>query len=186
MKKLLLLTLLFGSITITANAQWALLPQGVRSEVDTTKKFIVLEFQNIKQEDLINNVKSFIIEKYISAKNVMSDATTNAVSINGTTLIALAKNKNFYRMEYSISFTSKDNKLKVNILDVILNWGESSKNSPMLISWHNGNSISRICGYIYDKNNQLKQAEMKQNIDNFFNKFTADLKEYVNGKNENW
>lgn len=117
MKKLLLLLLAilpFASFAQTDSSLFLLTENGFVSKQDTTKDYIVKNYQNIKKEKLYQKALIGVTKLYISPKDVISKVENETISIN-----AIANNvfsgSTFYNslyVDYTFQLSFKDGKIK--------------------------------------------------------------------------
>ncbi len=113
MKNVLITLMMLFSIT--ANAQFLLTPNGFVDSLDTSKSYVVLNAADKSQQDLYIATKTYIISKYNSPKNVISENMPISLSIYGHKDI-VAKTMGMpleHSLNYKIVFTFKDGKIKV-------------------------------------------------------------------------
>lgn len=181
MKKLYLILVLL--ISFNLNAQFEITPDNYKNADDSSKNYVVLDFDDMSQKELFTSVKSFITSKY---KGIKFDGF-NEVEYNQIVLDA-----NFYdsdtkklswgsalEVKNRIEVNFKDNKVRIKPKFVKLETPES--NSPNDIRLNGGGLTSSI----FNKKGKVRKKKMKERAEKSVNLFVEEVKKYVDS-NDDW
>lgn len=70
--------------TVSAFAQFTLMPRGFVSEADTTKTYVVFHFDNVDKTTLYNKTLAFFNSVYRSPQDVLSSVENESINIHAT------------------------------------------------------------------------------------------------------
>lgn len=175
MKKLLLLFIILTSLN-GFSQKFELTPQGFVDSADHTKNYLVLEFPNKTKEELFKETMIYLNKSYFSPQDIISSVDKETITI--TTLsshLIRAMVSEFYN-QYSITFSFKDGKVKIDAPNVNL---FNKKGYKLSIS--NGNDN------IFNKKGQVNYKRAKEGLELFAQKFVLSYKLAMSDeKNEDW
>ncbi len=180
MKKLILL---FGVLCFAINdlqAQFVLTPNGLKCEGDND--YIVIEFEDKTKEQLFDNTHLFASSSFVSPHDVISVSGKEQITLNG--VATNIRWRNIILKHCSVNFTItilfKDGKIRIN--NPIINRIYTSGSELKLVK----SNVMTTDG-IFKKNGKIYSEPTKEDIENFFNKFVDDLKQYiVQDKHSDW
>lgn len=184
MRKTLIL-FCFIALSVFANAQFLLTPDGVINESD--KDYVVYDFQGKTHQELYDAVHLYINSRYVNPKYAISVVKGQSITVNGVSEGAIYRRNLVTKtmdIDYTITFLFKDGKLRVNnpvinrlyIMLTGLSIHEIYIKSPSIMAES-----------IYSKKGKLLEEKTKNSIEKFFNGYIADIRESINTKeNTDW
>lgn len=190
MKKVFFLT--FLAFSNFAFSQFVLTKNGCVNSEDETKNYIVYNFEGKSAEYLYNQCLSTIIKMYVSGKDVVSKVENTTISVHGLEEKGICYgnvmggcNRRF-DLSYTFSIEFKDNKIKINGINVLDSRGDSynPKNTYSLVG--GGGMFGTYS--TFGKDGKLKDKKSKESIENFFNPIVKKILEDLNNSanNDDW
>ena len=181
MKKIIML--LCGLLAICIDnvyGQLTLTPDGLT--IDDGGDYIVLDFSDKSKEQLFDNAHLFAGSNFVSPQDVISVSGKEQITLNG--VVSNIEWKNIMVQHCSVNFTItmlfKDGKIRINIPTI--NSIHTSGAELYIVQ-----STVLLTDGIFKKNGKLYSAKTKSGIEDFFNGFIKDLKEYIDqNKSEDW
>lgn len=185
MKRLLLLI-----VTCLLNFSYAqeieVTPNGILSK-DTGKSFVVMSIENKSASDLYNSMIRWINKEYKNPQKVIKgDVKDDFVKWDTFVReIGYAKAGFGAKTPFSALLTEqvsfKDGKIKYEIISTDI-YVESNSNFKLAFQG------SGLQWYLYKKDGSLKQEELKNDIENYFNTRLSELKKALSqdSKDEDW
>lgn len=167
MKKIL--TLLAFIIPMIAHAQFALTPEGFKTEGD--KNYYVVEI-NGTQSELFGKAKSSITQIFVSAKDAATFTEPDVISIHGSTdkiTIKDGPRKVNLTMTYSINILFKDGKIRFNAPEVLSLYSFNKGREVNLYLGCGGGPGMNDFGHIFKKDGKIRNELAKESLDNYFN-----------------
>lgn len=188
MKKAILLFITIIAVsTATSQTNYFTLTQDGFVNTEIPKQdYLVIDFNGKTQEQLYNAFLIQITTSYISAKDVVSKVSNEAISIHAYSpraiTVKIGHNPvSYYDLSYNISFQFKDNKIRVN-LPQIISMTRGANN--LIITGKAGLFNDNIAIY---KKGTLKIKSAKNSIEDFFNSLISELvTEIKSNKNKSW
>lgn len=202
MKKIYLFILLFLTILILqAQEKYVILTTNGFENIKTPdQKYIILDFEGFSQKELYDNVLAKITTMPNSFKNTINKIENEIISID-----AEVPNKVIYKrgldpiiyfdLDYSLSFSFKDNKMKID-LPVLNNiyLRKTHNNSGFLglnlihtILVHEKASSLTGTASIYNRGGKLRLDKTKQSVEKYFNDYINEIAIYIkSNKKNNW
>lgn len=188
MRKILLL-LLFVSQTLLAQTL-VLLPEGLRSEADNTKTYVVINADGMKADKLYTNAYNYIQKAYVDPQKVAGGNVENEYLSANT----FKKNISYYPaamfkypidVKYTIMLTFKDERIKIEFGNIQYNLYTGQPSSvPFQIC---GSTMSSFP--VYTNKGKLFRENVKQDIEKYFNNEIKTLSKAIKGetsKNDEW
>ena len=183
-------------VTSQVNAQYFTLTEiGLRPTDNQEKEFVVIERTGKSQQELFNQVKSFIIASYVSPKDVMSDNGIDMITLNGVSDSDVQCKKGFvmlpFTTNYTITFMFKDGMVRIN---------NPSINSMLAESTTIGGDIGSFYQLTFTKNDNIQTGRerivvfkgkgkttkgAKESIESFFNSLIDKIVNYEE-KSDDW
>ncbi len=185
MKKFLLVALAAFPCFV-CNAQFVITPDGLRSSADTSKVYIVMQHPGSTAEDNYKVLKELIVKSYVSAKNVLTEANGNVLSVHSVYEFPVKVSVNCTgELDYIVTYTCKDDRVRLEI--TINGMGARVGNgvaSPIYFTPGGGFGSSSI----FDKRGNVKQADFKQKSEAFLNQLAQEAIDTINRKSseDNW
>lgn len=168
MKKLLLG---FAFITTSLFSQtMTLLPEGLRSSVDNTKSYVVVNADGMTAEKLYTNAYNYIQKAYVNPQAASAGNITNEyLSVNtykgGISHYPNVMFKYPIDVTYSVMLTFKDNRIKIEFGNVQYNMITGQPRAlPFVIC---GSTMSSFP--VYTKKGKLLRDDIKVDIERYFN-----------------
>ncbi len=187
MKKLILL-LGVMLVTISANAQFVLTPDGLRSSENIEQDYIVIEADDKTASELylisLANVRKFFVEY----KHVAYRVTDKMITVKAEIpyCIGRTKRKTPWCLHLSLVIEVKDGRVKINAPNI------------KSIQTYNGEMVMFVrkervifvgranIYYIYNKGGKLKSKQAKETLENTVNSIFSDLIGELTATNEDW
>jgi hypothetical protein len=175
MKKLLLsiLCLLFYCV----NAQtFTLTSDGFVDSENSSKSYVVFEFDGKSQSELYNEVLIAIGKTFVSPNDVVSKVENKQLTINGILKNAVARTKvdGGWTLNFTMIFEFKEGKVRVDAPSVNRIYYENRemyvKSKGAMIGLMNGTEFG-----IFSKNGDLKIELAKQTLENSINKLMLSM-----------
>lgn len=183
MKKLLVLFVILMSFK-GFSQKFELTPKGFVDSEDHTKNYLVLEFPNKTKEELFKETMIYLTKNYVSAKDVISKVDNEVITINAYSSIPVTVGFQKYTNRYTISFSFKDSKVKVDSPTVDLTYISNGNLYKLHISSEKTNIFN---DRIYGKNNKLNYKRPKEDLELFTSQFILSYKLAMSDeKNEDW
>ncbi|MFA9290275.1 MAG: hypothetical protein ACEQSF_03500 [Solirubrobacteraceae bacterium] len=186
MKNFILLLFLISSSVQLFSQKFTVVPQGIRSQEDTAKNFIVLEFKNKTPNQLYNSVKKYIAKTSVHQPRVyLADITDSFLRTKSyTDNIAnykggLLGNVTITEGEFITTFEFKDNKIKISISNVFL---PNNGATPILFKSY----VTHPRIFNLDGTEAKSYLGVRSSLENFLNSKLTLLIEYINEKDVNW
>lgn len=162
-------------LPMLANAQFALTPEGFKTEDD--KNYYVVNIDG-SQSELFTKAKSAITQLYVSAKDAATFSEPDVISIHGTTDKIKIKDgplKTNLTMSYSISILFKEGKMRFNSPDVLSLYSyNKGRNVNLYLGCGRGPGLNDF-GYIFKKDGKIRNGLAKESLDNFFNNLIKSI-----------
>lgn len=167
---------------------FVLTPNGLRDSLDTEKSYVVINVEGKTAKQLYDNAVKFINKAYSNPNFVIKGQTdgeylkydthaSDFISFKNSFLVAK------FDVDYTTELNFKDGKVKFEIINLDMNnRTQNGVNRLLLI----GNMMSLG---IYNKKGDLKRADAKIQIENFFNIQVNQLSIALNENNkktDNW
>lgn len=193
MKKLFLLLML---LPFLSNAQYFNLTEnGFVPAIGDNAKFIVIDKAGQTQEELFNQVKSYITASYVSPKDVLSENGTEMITLNGVSDGDVQCKKGFvmlpFRTNYTIVFLFKDGRIRINcpIINSILaesyTLGGQLSGSYQLTLTKNDDVLGGREQIAVFKGKGKTTKGAKESIEKYFNSLIENIVNY-NPSEEEW
>jgi len=188
MKTTLLFILLLSVQFVNAQNSLELTPLGLTPVGNKEAKYIVFEKPGSQQE-LYNCIKSFIVSRFQSPKDVMTENSPESIALNAVADGIIVK-KGFGYLDvntnYTIVFHFKDGKIRVD-LPSINRMTALSSSTVWQITINQQDPTDLVDHfYVFDKKGELKNESAKSSIEKYFNNFLKDAIEFKAPANENW
>lgn len=173
-----LITLL--TVSICANAQFALTPNNFISTNDESKSYIVLEFGDVSKQELYNRAKKYLNTVYNNPDLVISSVENEQITIDAYTEIVLPfalgiKSTEDFYYKYTIDF--KDGRIRFYPLYKHILITESDIYEVPLFGYK---SMGQILG-IYNKKKKCIAPNWIEPINDCVNNFVESLDQALNG-----
>ena len=187
MKKSILLSMIFFC-SLSYGQTFVLTPNGLRDSLDTERSYVVINAGGKSAKQLYDNAIKYINKNYKNPDEVIKGKTDGEYLKYNTHASDFISFKNsFLKAKFDVDYTTelnfKDGKVKFEIIDLDMNKRTQNGVNRLLII---GNMMSLG---IYNKKGDLKIADAKIQIENFFNiqvnQLSIDLLEN-NKKTDNW
>ncbi len=188
MKKLYFLCL-FLCITVLTNAQFILTSSGLVPKNDTTKNYIVYEYENIVKEDLYKKVLLFLQKTYRSPDDVINEIPYNSMVIKGfqSEKIGIRRKSKAdrkylgeygvkYNISYNMTLKFKDNKIRIDIPTFECSRILSSGTKARLFLVGKKGFLSDSHYIFSQKDGSIKEEATKKQIEQFFNVLCIQIK----------
>lgn len=170
MKKLLSLSFLVILTTFCfAQNHFILKPQGFVDRNDTTKNYIVINYDGKTQQELFKLFLEKFTIMYVSPQDVISSVPNSTITINGVSDKDIPYDLlTFYKLNYTIVFQFKDGKVRINSMSI----------NKLEIYYNMIYRVVTIQDYIdifsnqrsiYNENGKLKDKILKEHLEVFFN-----------------
>lgn len=182
MKTMYLFTLMALLTGITAKAQYLeLTPNGFTNVNDPSIDYVVLETPNATQAELYNSTLAYLQTQYQNPDAVLTVIENEQITING-----LAKDQikdPYVSLYYNLVFRFKDGKLRMDMPVMEL------KNLMNDLSYRRLFVSMEKRGFLNDKygiwtKGKLRFPEAKNNLEDFFNTYLANIAAHANVKND--
>lgn len=184
MKKLLCIALLLFSISV--NAQFTLTKEGFVNSKDVSKKYTVFDIENQPKEHLYVNVLKFVTQQYKSAKDVISKVENEVITINAKEPEQIYCKNQRYDIQYTISISFKDNKIKIDA--PVFECSAFAYNKPyrLTMSGSNGGFGSEVTIGLFKKDGTPGQKVTILEIENFLNGLCNSIVKSASGSDNDW
>lgn len=187
MRKILLFILALHSLSVFA--QFKLTLNGFISENDSSKSYIVYDFEGMDVNTLYKKTISSINTMYVSSDNVVNEAPGESININarktGICQIKYIMKYN-YDAKYNVIIRFKDGKIRFDapiIRELYYQYDAvSTKNNLLFECGKNSTSGLRL----YDKNCEPRYPEAIVDIENYFNSLIGQIIYSIKDKKEDW
>lgn len=197
MKKICLLLFLF--IPSMLFAQFKLTIDGFVDEKDTSKNYIVYEFEDKSQESLYNSVLMFINKTYRSPKDVINEVKPEMVTISGfqEACISVTKPKKVlgntysagggFDLSYNMSFRFKEGKIRIDAPSFECKSEKNGRKSELVLSGSNGGLGVVSKTGLFKKNGEPSREHAIKMLEDFFNAISISIKESISDESkDNW
>lgn len=174
---------MFFNMFTMFSQKFELTPNGFVDSEDHTKNYLVLEFPNKTKEELFNETMIYLTKNYVSSKDVISKVDNEVITINAYSSIPVTVGFQKYTNRYTISFSFKDSKVKIDSPTVDLSYISSGNLYKLHISSEKANIFN---DRIYGKNNKLNYKRPKEDLELFTSQFILSYKLGMSEKNEDW
>ncbi len=167
---------------------FVLTPNGLRDSLDTEKSYVVINIEGKTAKQLYDNAIKFINKTYSNPNFVIKGQTDGEYLKYDTHASDFISLKNsFLTAKFDVDYTTelnfKDGKVKFEIINLDMNKRTQNGVNRLLLV---GNMMSLG---IYNKKGDLKKADAKIQIENFFNVQVNQLSIALNENNkktDNW
>lgn len=170
MRKLSLLCFLSLLLNIIyAQSHFELKPDGFVDRKDSTKNYIVINYEGKTQQELFTMFLEKFTIMYVSPQNVISSVPNSTITINGFTSDDISYNIfHTYNMNYSIVFQFKEGKVRINGMSInqLFVSYEKFYREVTIQDYINVFSYKRS---IYNEKGVLRDKELKEQLEVFFN-----------------
>lgn len=191
MKKILFSTLTILSAAFTSAQEFEVTPDGLK-EKTSGKDFAVIEVQGKTASELYNNAVKYINVSYKNPKEVIKGDVKDDFIKWETFVPNIGTIKNSFVTVpadalITVQLSFKDGKAKYEVVNQNI-YNSQNKGELGKVTFKG----SKWSGFpIYDeKNNNLRQEQLKKDIENYYNSQIEKIKEYLNGtsqaKNDDW
>lgn len=185
MKKFFLVALA-TSVCFVSNAQFVITVDGLKSQSDNTKDYIVITQPNSNANDNFRLLKEWIVTSYVSAKNVLSEANGNVLSIHSVYEFPVRVSVNCTgSLDYTATFTCREDRVKMDITINEMSARVGNGNAaPITINPGGGMGSSSI----FDRRGSVGQDDFKEKIESFINNFAQEATNVITRTTEedNW
>lgn len=174
MKRVLLLLLCF--LPLCLHAQFVLTMDGFVNVNNSSKKYLIYEFDNIGKVDLYTSVLKFITSVYISPKDVISKVENEMISVRGVQHDLIGNTATKYTLDYNLIIEIKDNKIRIESPSFIC-YARTKMNLHLV--------GSGIGNYVFDKKSGKVVKEFhKKQLEEFFNTLVKKLTKSITSKDD--
>ena len=156
-------------IALTAHAQqyFTITPQGIVSTADPAKKYVVIEFPGLTQEQLYDYVDQYIRTAYPLSESIEPSPKERISFTTNTTVEALAGLfKRPYNLNYTLTVQFKEGRIRVNapvINDIVSDaLGETTR---LYLTVPDKDKDGY---FLFSKDGKVKNAPGKENLEAFF------------------
>lgn len=181
-----LLAIVFTLPLFAQDKYFELTPNGFVSVTDTSKNFVVLDFDGKSQSELFKKFLITITTDYRSPQDVISKVENEVITINGIESKAIRRNKlgHNFDINYTVSIHFKDGKVKIDAPTFKLTTF-TDKLQTLHLNWTRININGSDLG-IYGKKGKLNSEMAKNDLENMFNKLVDLLirKDSSNGSDD--
>ena len=187
MKKFIFLLFLFPVLSV--NARFTLTPDGFVSSADTTKQYVVFDYDSISQSDLYKSVVSFIHTTYNSPKDVLNEIPNETINLHGFQPGAigiprkssvdrkvLGKYGAMYDITYTFTVKFKNNKIRIDAPVFECSRFLKGGGKARLTLVGKGGVLSENHRIFNPKNGKVEDEDVKNQIENFFNSLCIMVK----------
>ncbi|HEY5592352.1 MAG TPA: DUF4468 domain-containing protein [Paludibacter sp.] len=187
MKRIILL-LMISISSYSYGQRFVLTPNGLRDSLDTEKSYIVISVEGKTAKQLYDNAIKFINKTYKNPSDVIKGQTDSEYLKYESHVSDFISFKNsFLTAKFDVDYTTelnfRDGKVKFEIINLDMNKRTQNGINRLLFI---GNMMSLG---IYNKKGDLKIADAKIQIENFFNIQVNQLSNDLNENNkqaDNW
>ena len=188
-KLLIVITALMYSLGLSSQNAFNYLGvdvEGFYSKTDSTKRYTVLEFEDLSQKELFEYTKMFIDKRFALNIKKVNTVEFKSIVLNVSDIVVFefaSNTKGTADAIYSIDFTFKDGAIKVDVSPAfIIKMGANEtvikgSNSPLIGLYP-----------IYNNKDELKRKKVKQQIEFYFNSLLFELENFItdSGSDEDW
>jgi len=170
----------FIACTNLFSQKLSLTPEGLKDENDSQKTFVVINAQDKSAKQLYDNVVRYITKNYKNPDKAIKGKTDGEYIKFETYVSNICTGRNIVKVSFAAKYTTeinfKDGKIKYEIFDLDIfnpdnNLSVEISGSPA-VGW-----------VIYNRKGQLKQEEMKSQIEAYFNAGIKSISDFINYKN---
>lgn len=181
---------LFCFITVLTYSQnyFELTPNGFVDRKDTSKNYIVINFEGKSQQELYDLFLVKFTSLYVSPNNVISGVPNSTISINGISTDGIKFNQFYnYNLNYTIVFQFKDGKVRINSMSInkLDNYIGSPTNYKNVTLQGYGRSRFLTNRSIFDLNGELYDKELKEQLEVFYNNLIGRILS-AGSDDQNW
>ena len=184
MKKLIVF--IFFSISLNLFSQkFNVTPDGLRSNSDLEKKYLVIECKGKSSTQLYDDMIKYINKEYKNPDKVIKGKSEGEyLKFDTYNPNMFTYNNSGVKVPISANYTTelsfKDGKVKFEIISLLM----KSNKYNMSVLFSGG----MLAGYIiYKKNGKLFKEAAKNDIESYFNSYVSSLSSYLNGGgNDDW
>ena len=180
-----LLLVFFLLVSIFANAQFKLTSEGFVSQADSSKRYIVYNFDGYDAKRLYTSVLKTITANYKSASDVMNNVENEMINIRGVQSKYVGIRMPFiplYDLAYNFIIQFKDNKIRFDAPIIKCTFISDGKERELEIKG-GANTYS-----FFKNNGNPKEKKAIERVESFFNnlveRICADIKN--EDKNDDW
>jgi hypothetical protein len=176
----------FLLISISAFGQkFVVTPKGLRDSNDTTKIFLVINCEGKSAKELYENALKYLNQNYKNPQEVLkgqieSEYLSFVTSSPSVITFRRSGGHPTYYTTYRTELNFKDEKVKYEIQDIEI----KGVNGGRL--FFSGNPFTTVA--IYNLNGELKYADAKTVVEDYFNIEVASVTDFLKGIkiNDNW
>ncbi|MDO9256769.1 MAG: DUF4468 domain-containing protein [Bacteroidales bacterium] len=182
----ILITIVVLIISTSALGQkFEVTPNGLHDANDNTKTFLVINCEGKSAKELYENAIKYVNQNYKNPQEVLKGQIESeyfsfvTCSSNVITFRRSGGHPTYY-LTYRTELNFKDGKVKYEIQDIKI----KGVNGGQL--FFSGNPFTTVA--IFNLNGELKYAEAKTVVENYFNTEASKIKEFLMGSKikENW
>lgn len=177
MKKLFILLMLLPFLGFSQKLK--LSPNGFVNSTDSTKNYIVLDFEGKSKSDLYKASQLYFSKIYVNPKEVMTLIDGESITLNGIDKQAIKMKFLYLNPSWDVNYTSnyefKDNKVKVSI--------HINRISAMVGS--NPPTVKNSFDF-FNKKGVLTNDKGAKSVEDYFNSVLDKYIIGINAKNDNW
>ena len=147
-------------------------PYGFVDRKDSTKSYIVLNYEGKTQQELFKQFLEKFTIMYVSPQNVISSVPNSTITINGVSDEDIPYEKDlidhYYNLNYTIVFQFKDGKVRINSMSInklYVSYNQFYRE----VSLQDYIDIFSYKRAIYNLDGKLRDAELKDDLEGFFN-----------------
>jgi hypothetical protein len=200
MKKILFWLFMIPALSI--NAQFTLKPEGFVSSTDTTKQYVVFDYDSISQADLYKTVLLFINTTYKSPKDVLNEIPNETITLHGVqpNIIGIPRKSSvdrkvlgkygaMYDIAYTVTVKFKDNKIRFDApIFECSRFMKGGAKARLTLAGKVG-ALSANHRVFNPQNGKVEDEDVKNQIENFFNSLCIMIKTSIlinKRENEEW
>lgn len=180
----LILYFMLCSFSISAQ-QFKLTPTGFVSKEDTSKNYVVLQYDGKTQSEIYNDVLTALNAKYVSAQTVLSKVENRSITINARGQKVRRTSMHSFDNDYTIVLAFKDGKMKVEAPVVRLTSFAAGHLQEMHLTY-GGISLNGSHFGIFKKSGKVKYKKTVEDLETFANDFIAQLHSNNLNRKESW
>lgn len=157
MNKILTLLAVIAISNFQTFGQFTLTPEGIVSETEPTKTFVVLTIDGTDAETNYANAKKFVMSFYNSPMDVMSEGD-NMMTINGVAsqICKVGAMNTPLKILYTMVLEFRENRIKVDFRLIYMNWDNAGQTplplkGGMASLYNNKGEIPKNRSDVYDK-----------------------------------
>lgn len=169
--KAYIVSIILLSFSFVAKAQFNLIPDGLVSSQDESNPHLVYTFKGLMRDYLYSRILPFVKEHF-NPEDVIFEEVPRQILIEGKGINRIGDGLIKGDILYRLSIDMQDGKVGYEVQKLSFSNAYLIEPSEMQVE-----SVEK--DYIFDKNGEIHQPELKEQVEDYFNSIVSRINSYI-------